>query len=52
MADEQNPCWGYSKDFPEGKLFQDGELPKGFVDSPAKLKKPSGNADKNAKKAA
>ncbi|WP_155155096.1 hypothetical protein [Curvivirga aplysinae] len=42
---EQNksPAWGYHKDHPKGKIFEDGKLPQGWVDTPAKLK----NADKS-----
>lgn len=38
MAEAKDPCWGYSEEYPDGKLFEDGEVPKGFVDSPAKVK--------------
>ena len=37
MAEEdKTPRWGYSKAAPEGKLFN-GTIPKGWVDTPAKL---------------
>lgn len=37
-------AWGYRlKDGEvEGKIFEDGKLPKGWVDSPAKLKPAKG----------
>lgn len=36
----KGPAWGYKKagDGFESKLFPDGKLPKGWVDSPAKIK--------------
>jgi len=38
--DKKGPCWGYkkTKDGIESKLFPDGKRPKGWVDTPAKLK--------------
>lgn len=30
------PAWGYRAG--EAKIFEDGKLPKGWVDSPAKVK--------------
>lgn len=36
MADaEKFPAWGYREG--EARLFEDGELPEGWVDSPAKV---------------
>lgn len=34
------PAWGYKKQDGEtiSKLFEDGKLPKGWADSPAKVK--------------
>jgi hypothetical protein len=36
-----HPRWGYSAEFPDGKLFEElkvgDPLPAGFVDSPAKI---------------
>lgn len=32
------PAWGYDQKTGEAKLFPDGKLPKGYVDSPAKVK--------------
>jgi hypothetical protein len=37
MADDlPAPAWGYREG--EAKIFEDGVLPKGWVDSPAKVK--------------
>lgn len=37
MADEEKfPAWGYRDG--EAKVFDDGVLPKGWFDSPAKVK--------------
>lgn len=37
MSDEdKSPAWGYRDG--EAKIFDDGVLPKGWVDSPAKVK--------------
>ena len=42
MADKKSdPTWGYRKGDDgevEAKLFEDGELPKGWHDTPAKVK--------------
>ncbi|MFV1539458.1 MULTISPECIES: hypothetical protein [unclassified Phaeobacter] len=43
MTDEakKGPTWGYKAGpdgEPFGEIFPDGKLPKGWVDSPAKLK--------------
>lgn len=38
---ETGPAWGYRKDENgevEAKLFADGKLPRGWQDTPAKLK--------------
>ncbi len=38
---ETGPAWGYRKDENgevESKLFADGKLPRGWQDTPAKLK--------------
>lgn len=44
---ENYPSWGYTLENGEvvGKIFADGKLPKGWVDSPAKVKQPK-KADK------
>ena len=41
MASSKNPTWGYRlKDGEvEAKIFENGKLPSGWVDTPAKLKK-------------
>lgn len=36
MAKKEGPAWGYDKKTGEAKLFEDGKLAKGYVDSPAK----------------
>ncbi len=33
-----DPKWAYCAEFPSGKLFETGNVPKGWVDSPAKIK--------------
>ena len=40
MAEAKGPAWGYRKgdDGLESEIFEDGKLPKGWVDSPAKVK--------------
>lgn len=40
MADDASPAWGYrkGKDGLESKIFEDGKLPKGWVDNPGKVK--------------
>jgi hypothetical protein len=36
MADDPKPpAWGYSKTDPDGILFDDGVLPKGYFPNPA-----------------
>lgn len=35
----------YHKDCPQGRLFEDNEKPKGWVDSPAKLKPVKADGD-------
>lgn len=44
MADKKDtgPAWGYDAKTGEAKLFEDGKLPKGFVDTPAKVKNGNG----------
>lgn len=41
MADA---VWGYSKDEPEGRIFEDGKLSKGYFPSPAMV--PGSDAEK------
>ncbi|MDE0590423.1 hypothetical protein OU789_10840 [Halocynthiibacter sp. C4] len=40
MSKSKSPCWGYraGKDGVESKLFPDGNRPKEWKDSPAKVK--------------
>lgn len=46
-------CWMYSKDFPQGRIFEEGEeIPQGFEDHPVKEppKKKRGRPRKDERK--
>lgn len=47
MSKGTYPAWGYREG--EAKIFEDGVLPKGWADSPAKVK--AGKAEPEAPKA-
>lgn len=40
MTDKTGPAWGYKMEKGEvvARVFEDGKLPKGWADTPAKLK--------------
>lgn len=47
MTEGASPAWGYREG--EAKIFENGVLPKGWVDSPAKVK--AGKAETETQKA-